>query len=459
MKRLENGKGKRWMLLLGMVGLLLAGMTGCTSKGSSLEGRWEMSVGEDPSLMGQEYGVDNLTYTMELNFSERTFPADNLSNGQNSYGWMDFSTMARMYRYEIDSVSYIGQNRYRVVSMDNWLSLNVDTLTYNPQTKEIIYNSDWKFKCVSGNTLEGGSSTLSGLGKWVLAWAVLLVVCQIVLNVRDIEGSARFWTPISMLVVLSGLILYLAYMTFAHERGLEVVGSNFVDVLKFYGGVLLVSASFAFGLLSLLIHLHEEFGGFSKIPTIIAAVIAVVILAVQMFTGNMMLDIFVDRFWVSLTYQDGLFGFIMALLVVLLGLMFVIQMIVFAVSLKGVMRTVTLLAFPVIFMAGIMLLVSLMSLVIFILIVCLVIAIGVAFLKSGSQSTGGSIFGSFNQSASQKGNNSTDADDNDIIIEGAGVLGGDVKAKDVSAFGDKSLLRDENGTYYKRESDGQYRET
>ena len=31
-----------------------------------------MFVGEDQSPMGQEYGVDDLTYCMELDFSERT---------------------------------------------------------------------------------------------------------------------------------------------------------------------------------------------------------------------------------------------------------------------------------------------------------------------------------------------------------------------------------------------------
>ena len=66
--------------------------------------------------MGQEYGADNVTYCMELDFSERTFSADNLPDGRNSYGWMDFSTMNRVYHYVIDSVSYIGKNQYRVVS-------------------------------------------------------------------------------------------------------------------------------------------------------------------------------------------------------------------------------------------------------------------------------------------------------------------------------------------------------
>lgn len=59
--------------------------------------------------------------------------------------------MSRIYRYYIDSVSYIGNNKYRLVSLGSYdLQLYEDTLTFNPQTKEISYNSNWKFKYVSG---------------------------------------------------------------------------------------------------------------------------------------------------------------------------------------------------------------------------------------------------------------------------------------------------------------------
>lgn len=129
----QNQYLNRKTLLLGILGILLLGLSGCTSKTPSLKGSWEMFVGQDPSLIGQEYGADNVTYCMELDFSERTFSADNLPDGRNSYGWMDFSTMNRVYHYEIDSVSYIGKNQYRVVSVDSWLEQNVDTLTYNPE--------------------------------------------------------------------------------------------------------------------------------------------------------------------------------------------------------------------------------------------------------------------------------------------------------------------------------------
>lgn len=63
----------KWILSLAVVAVLLLGMPGCGNQGPSLKGRWEMFVGEDQSPMGQEYGVDDLTYCMELDFSERTF--------------------------------------------------------------------------------------------------------------------------------------------------------------------------------------------------------------------------------------------------------------------------------------------------------------------------------------------------------------------------------------------------
>lgn len=101
----------KWILSLAVVAVLLLGMPGCGNQGPSLKGRWEMFVGEDQSPMGQEYGVDDLTYCMELDFSERTFDTEmeELPSGKKSYGFMDFSTMSRIYRYYIDSVSYIRQ--------------------------------------------------------------------------------------------------------------------------------------------------------------------------------------------------------------------------------------------------------------------------------------------------------------------------------------------------------------
>ena len=49
-------------------------------------------------------------------------------------------------------------------------------------------------------------------------------------------------------------------------------------------------------------------------------------------------------------------------------------------------------------------------------------------------------------------------EDCDAIIKGAGPFGGDVKAKDISFFKDKSLLKGENGKEYKRNDEGKLEE-
>ena len=153
MNAIQSLNRRKWILSLGIVVFLLLGISGCSKEKPSLKGRWEMFVGKDPSLMGQEYGVDNLTYCMELDFSERTFDTEmeELPSGKKSYGFMDFSTMSRIYRYYIDSVSYIGNNKYRLVSLGTYdLQLYEDTLTFNPKTNEITYGKDDVFKYVSG---------------------------------------------------------------------------------------------------------------------------------------------------------------------------------------------------------------------------------------------------------------------------------------------------------------------
>ena len=118
-----------------------------SEKPALIKGRWEMPLRNDPSLRGQMEDVKNITYSMELDFSGRTFlPELTLPSGQNSYGWMDFSNVSRIYHYDIDSVAYLGHNAYRVVSMDSWEQLNIDTLIYNPEMKTIyIKNQDFTF--------------------------------------------------------------------------------------------------------------------------------------------------------------------------------------------------------------------------------------------------------------------------------------------------------------------------
>ena len=76
MNAIQSLNRRKWILSIGIVVFLLLGISGCSKEKPSLKGRWEMFVGKDPSLMGQEYGVDNLTYCMELDFSERTFDTE-----------------------------------------------------------------------------------------------------------------------------------------------------------------------------------------------------------------------------------------------------------------------------------------------------------------------------------------------------------------------------------------------
>ena len=154
------------------------------------------------------------------------------------------------------------------------------------------------------------SSLFVKVGMWIFVLAVLLVVSLILLNVLDVEGAIRFWLPATVLLAMSVLILFLVCNIFRTEGNLDLGESGLMSVLKLYGAVILVTGSFLFGLFSILLWLYEGFGYFSKTPTVIAAVIAVVLLAIHMVTGNMLFDILAERFIPSLMYQDGLFGFI-----------------------------------------------------------------------------------------------------------------------------------------------------
>ena len=59
---------------------------------------------------------------------------------------------------------------------------------------------------------------------------------------------------------------------------------------------------------------------------------------------------------------------------------------------------------------------------------------------------------------SSDNSNESQEEDCDAIIKGAGPFGGDVKAKDISFFKDKSLLKGENGKEYKRNDEGKLEE-
>lgn len=149
-------------------------LSSCSNDTPLLKGRWEMAVGQDPTQQGQMDGIEDLVYSMELNFEERTFEPDNeLPSGQKSYGWMDFSNASRMYHYDIDSVTVLGDNKYRIVSVDNWMTTNVDTLTYNPKTKEIAYGNDCIFKSVS---TVSPSSESNGPSTFLMVLYILLAL-------------------------------------------------------------------------------------------------------------------------------------------------------------------------------------------------------------------------------------------------------------------------------------------
>lgn len=168
----------RFFLCTYMIGLLIVvGFSSCSDNTPLLKGRWEMFVGQDPTQQGQMDGVDDVTYSMELNFESRTFEPDNeLPSGQKSYGWMDFSNATRIYHYDIDSVTVLGDNRYRIVSVDSWMNTSVDTLVYNPKTKEIVYGKDWIFKSVSTESAVSAENDGPSIFLMVLYFALALIV-------------------------------------------------------------------------------------------------------------------------------------------------------------------------------------------------------------------------------------------------------------------------------------------
>ena len=150
----------------------------------------------------------------------------------------------------------------------------------------------------------------------------------------------------------------------------------------------------------------------------------------------------------------------MALLVVAVGVLFIIHMIILAVSLKGIYRIAILLMYPVFFAAGVVLLISSMAVMIVVVIVCLVVVFGLSFLKASFNSVATytpNINPNADTNANADMNTDTNEEDYDAILKGAGTLGDDVKAKDISALGNGSLLRGENGVKYERGDDGNYR--
>ena len=112
----------------------------------------------------------------------------------------------------------------------------------------------------------------------------------------------------------------------------------------------------------------------------------------------------------------------MALLVVAVGVLFIIQMIILAVSLKGIYRIAILLMYPVFFAAGVVLLISSMAVMIVVVIVCLVVVFGLSFLKASFNSVA-TYTPNITPNADTNANADMDADTNeedyDAILKGA----------------------------------------
>lgn len=113
--------------------LLTAIFGACSSDDDVVKGRFECDLG----MVDSNYGPYNLVYNMELDLSAPTIDSEDIPGGK-CYGKMNFSTMTRIYTFDIDSVVPLGNDRYLIrslasYSLDYWL----DTLMYNPRRKEI----------------------------------------------------------------------------------------------------------------------------------------------------------------------------------------------------------------------------------------------------------------------------------------------------------------------------------
>ena len=345
-------------------------------------GEWESSYGDGTS----EY--INLSLYKEINA-----PDEYPFNKQTCYGYIIFDS-------EVDT-SYI-----LITSVLSANAVDADVLAVfpdypedQPQQLHLTYNwKDGSLRMDDGSVLANkngmpaseelsanDSSLFVKVGMWIFVLAVLLVVSLILLNVLDVEGAIRFWLPATVLLAMSVLILFLVCNIFRTEGNLDLGESGLMSVLKLYGAVVLVTGSFLFGLFSILLWLYEGFGYFSKTPTVIAAVIAVVLLAIHMVTGNMLFDILAERFHSFINVSgrtvwiyNGIVGS---------SCRFIIYCAddYIDYSVKGIYRIAILLLYPVFFAAGIVLLISSMAVVIVAMIVCAIIAFVLAPRKvSGS---------------------------------------------------------------------------
>lgn len=86
-------------------------------------------------------------------------------------------------------------------------------------------------------------------------------------------------------------------------NGGEMEGSGAMEVLKFYGAVILVVGSFLFGLKSIRHRLYAEVGYFNIVSIKIAAVLGGILLVAGMLTSYVVFDVLLADFFSSVMYQ------------------------------------------------------------------------------------------------------------------------------------------------------------
>ena len=188
----------------------------CDEGKNDLIGHWEMPV--------EEEGADfKYSYIIELNSTERTYEPESDLNGRKSFGFMDFSNTRRIYRYDIDSITYLGNGMYVVKTvepnlqlMDPLLATSIDTLRYDSESKQLVYNNDWLFKYKESDVV---SVTDSSKGTEPFGSSLkdkLLIVCGIVFLVviyyliKILMGYLLMALSIGAIgAVVGGLILWL----------------------------------------------------------------------------------------------------------------------------------------------------------------------------------------------------------------------------------------------------------
>ena len=135
--------------LYSLVLISILGWQSCSNSDQTLQGTWSEKI-HDESYMAKQYGIDSVTYKIQLDFNQRRFLASDLPNDNNAYGIMDFSNATHRYVFFIDSVKMIQPNVYAIKSIEeNSLMTYDDTLVYHPETKQLTvqqsYGENWVF--------------------------------------------------------------------------------------------------------------------------------------------------------------------------------------------------------------------------------------------------------------------------------------------------------------------------